>query len=138
MSEIKFRGKRKDNGEWVYGNYVRLEKDDKIIHYILTGKTELVYGMETFEKFEVIPETVGQFINAHTTDFEKKEIYEGDYVHCWGGDHFNGRWEFDDYFTVDCIDVEGLMTISESEHISILRDEWEENDEIRADYEGRR
>ncbi len=40
--------------------------------------------------------------------------------------------------TVDCIDVEGLMTIGESEHISILRDEWEEDDEIRADYEGRR
>ena len=127
MSEIKFRGKRKDNGEWIYGYYVKLKKDDEVIHYILTGKSELFYGsgtvVETFEKFEVIPETVGQFINAHTTDFEKKEIYGGDYVHCWGGDHFNGRWEFDDYFIVDCLDIESLMTIMESENISIIENE---------------
>lgn len=29
MREILFRGKRKDNGEWVYGNYAVTDNDEK-------------------------------------------------------------------------------------------------------------
>lgn len=63
--EIKFRGKRVDNGEWVYGWYVKEFTRD----YILSRhKRELRY-----EKFEVTPESLGQY-----TDL--KEIYADDIV----------------------------------------------------------
>jgi uncharacterized phage protein (TIGR01671 family) len=70
MREIKFRGKRVDNGEWVYGYYVHSNKD--LIH-------EGDYG----NIWVVIQETVGQFTGLK--DENDKEIYEGDIVNCSRG-----------------------------------------------------
>ena len=53
MRNIKFRGKRVDTGEWVYGNYVYQECDNK--HFI-TKQLE-----NSHQLIEIIPETVGQF-----------------------------------------------------------------------------
>ena len=56
----KFRGKRVDNGEWVYGYYVKAEN----IHYIATEKPlpeDGEHEMEVVGFVEVDPETVGQF-----------------------------------------------------------------------------
>ncbi len=74
-----FRGKRKDNGEWVYGYYVqRSHKDCCVYHYIYTGsyfEDENQAGTE-LEVYEVIPETVGQFV---CLDKNKDEVYAGDW-----------------------------------------------------------
>ena len=64
--EIKFRGKRTDNGEWIYGNFVR---PNYIVTYI--NKNEL---LET-EIIEINPKTVGQFIEI--CDKNGNEIYGG-------------------------------------------------------------
>lgn len=70
--EILFRGKRIDNGEWVYGQYAyllnaRTEDGEPIKHMIVDGTP---FGQT------VDPSTVGQYTGL--TDKNGRKIFEGD------------------------------------------------------------
>lgn len=72
MREIKFRGKRTDNGEWVYGYAA------KFVHGLIPVILEDTE--DGIESRKINPHTVGQFTGL--SDYDGAEIFEGDIVKC--------------------------------------------------------
>jgi hypothetical protein len=105
--EIKFRGKRVDNGEWIYGSLINntfQTNDGKILMYIIDDDMEYdcwEHIAEQLEDYEVIPESVGQYTGMKESrnligEYDKKDIYEGDIIQEDGWDDLY-LVKYDDY-----------------------------------------
>lgn len=119
--KTNFRGKRTDNGEWVYGDLIH-EKYGTCIQYIVLKMPTGIGAPERRpiskrHKACVDPETVGQFTNI-TAD-GGNGIYEGDVVRCRGGEYCQGYWEIDTRQVVRDIRYDTSI-LGDCEHLKVI------------------
>lgn len=125
--EIKFRGKRKDNDEWVYGDLINLNNGYAIrVQIGLNFIPKVTVPSDTF--FEVDSATVGQY--CELKDSNNREIYEGDIVKYDNGDKgavyfrfggftaYNPKWSTEDekYLSIDINSGNFEIEVSDNVH----------------------
>lgn len=122
-----FRGKRKDNGEWVEGNYLFKRKRSGVFGQIISEldfDRHLIIDLRG-NSHEVIPETVEQC--SGVPDKNGKLIYEGDLLRFTNSDNEQSIYKvfYDDVYAGYRIQEIGLGGLDEMSSWEDIREYFE-------------
>lgn len=133
--KILFRGKRIDNGEWMYGDLIKnliydgREKEIRIgdIYFEHNGD---IHGTAVRK---VIPETVGQFTGL--CDKNGNKIFEGDIVRFYDKylaasgiatvDFENGKWKINGHYTTKISSIIWLNLYQTNFGYEVIGNKWD-------------
>ena len=126
-----YRGKRIDNGEWVYGFYFCMYHDDDrkhLHHFIIPLNVSIPKDRPIGEiQVEVDPDTVGQCV-SDLPDKNGKKIFEGDIVKYFRyGNHGDSRVA---YVTYSCKDT--AYQLSDGKTVCMNIGAWFYSDELEV------
>ncbi|HAA5244312.1 TPA_asm: hypothetical protein GF177_13900 [Listeria monocytogenes] len=134
MREIEFRGKRIDNGEWVYGNLMQFEDSATFIFADeRKGASTLTYARFIINNMHAIDEkTIGQYTERQ--DINNNKIFEKDIATCQFFDKkITGVIEFIEYmWAVNDRKNQRLYQLNEVSNIEVVGN-VEENPELLGD-----
>ncbi|EAC2727374.1 hypothetical protein AFS53_14790 [Listeria monocytogenes] len=134
MREIEFRGKRIDNGEWVYGNLMQFEDSATFIFADeRKGASTLTYAHFIINNMHAIDEkTIGQYTERQ--DINNNKIFEKDIATCQFFDKkITGVIEFIEYmWAVNDRKNQRLYQLNEVSNIEVVGN-VEENPELLGD-----
>jgi hypothetical protein len=148
MRDILFRGKRVDNGKWVEGYYTELpcgslgatifSNDDELVcedtkSYIIKVFTKQHTNYSNSnplqviecEKYEVIPETVGQYTGFR--DDQGVRIFEGDIINVHYDDGTSYLTEVRADGNTLCVDIDDDFDDGNFTSIDFAIDRWRED-----------
>jgi uncharacterized phage protein (TIGR01671 family) len=112
MREILFRIWHKTHQK-MYENIYEINFYNSRVGYIIDDYSAMEQRIEDVLFDDCI---IMQFTGL--TDKNGTKIFEGDRLHCWGGEYWMGVWEFDEIIEVD--DIRNLDYISKYEHIEVI------------------
>ena len=110
MKPVLFQGKRKDTGEWVYGDLIHRQAWSSKFVVIRVSDD----GFDHYEEYEVIPETVGQFTGFW--DNKGRKIFTGDII------------SYESVFVGEVVLECGAFGVGSVKELPLFLKNWCEND----------